>query len=112
MGYYATFYGGFTTFPIPDKVREKFPYMEYSVSKNKNTCEICFDGYDKYYEEEWIGKDGVLANIQPYVISGEVIFAGEDDCFWCYKYDCEKHGFLEGTGRVEYTFDKEVMRFE
>lgn len=113
MGYYASYTGTLTTKPLPDEIKGKlFEIESFNLHYGKNITEITFDNYDKYYPDNWRGKDGFLAIIQPYMISGEVTFAGEDDYFWCYTYDPGKHGFVEGSGRIEYDFDEEVMRFE
>ena len=112
MGYYASWGGTLVLRPnTPDNVIKTL-YNSFGVKVDENNYEVDFDGYDKYYEDEWVGKNGLLSLVNNYTEECYIEFHGEDNETWCFQYDKDKKGFIFGVGETVYKFDKEVMRFE
>ena len=110
MGYYATYYGNLRTRSLsePEKTaldlrlnywsdEDIFEDFDYGFAAD-NTCAITLSGNSKYYEEDV--KD-FLAEIEPYMDSGEIQYSGEDGEFW--QFEFRKGEWYYDIGHIEYT---------
>lgn len=115
MGYYVSYSGSFEVQPLPADVRkdiEDFDLDGIEILESGNRLSVDIYGCDKYHSDDWDCKGSILDMLLPYVIKGEIEFHGEDDDHWCYKYDPGLRGFIYGSGRIVYNFQKEVWNFE
>lgn len=112
MGYYANYNGAITLKEIPpQKIIDSF--AEYFENFDYYENDICFGGYEKYYEDS---VTELLESIKPYTSDGTVEYAGEDNCHWRFAFVDGK--WEEQDGEIVYGSNpinnkvKENMRAE
>ena len=110
MGYCATYYGDMKTRPLtpPEKTaldlrlrfwkdENVFEDFDYGFATD-DSCAITLSGNSKYYEEDV--KD-FLAEIEPYMNSGEIEYSGEDETFW--QFEFRNGNWYYNIGYIQYT---------
>jgi len=112
MGYTATWDGKIT---VRRDAAHVDPILEkYSGLGSNGTYAIGNDQYlyfgsggENYRDDEWYA---FLGEITPFTKEGEVEFAGEDNTFWCFRFDRKTGRWRELNGHVEYDeTDREVV---
>lgn len=106
MGYDATF-DAFITVPksvekeaIIQKIKDAFGVVEvWTDDKADKSYDLWFGEYVRYNEE---GIYAFLAEIEPYTISGEITYTGEDSSNWRHVFDSESHEWVEQDGYISY----------
>ena len=119
MSFYATFDAMITVSKSIDKeaiierIKDAFDIPEvWTDDKAENIFDLWFGEYAKYNEDSIYT---FLAEIEPYTISGEITYTGEDSSNWRHVFDSETHQWMEQEGYVAYREDgktiKESMAF-
>ena len=119
MGYDASFDALITVSKSVDKeaiierIKDAFDIPEvWTDDKVENSFDLWFGEYAKYDEDSIYT---FLAEIEPYTISGEITYTGEDSSNWRHVFDSETHQWMEQEGYVAYREDgktiKESMAF-
>ena len=119
MSFYATF-DAMITVPksvnkdtLIQKIKDAFDIPEvWTDDKAESSFDLWFGEYAKYNEDSIYT---FLAEIEPYTISGEITYTGEDSSNWRHVFDSETHQWMEQEGYVAYREDgktiKESMAF-
>ena len=119
MSFYATFDAMITVPKSVDKeaiiqrIKDAFEVTEvWTDDKAEKSFDLWF-GEDARYNEDSVY--AFLAEIEPYTISGEITYTGEDASNWRHVFDSETHQWMEQEGYVAYREDgktiKESMAF-
>ena len=119
MGYDASFDALITVSKSVDKeaiierIKDAFDIPEvWTDDKAEKSIDLWFGEYARYNEENIYA---FLAEIEPYTISGEIIYTGEDSSNWRHVFDSGTHQWMEQEGYVAYREDgktiKESMAF-
>ncbi len=119
MGYDASFDALITVSKSVDKeaiierIKDAFDIPEvWTDDKTESSFDLWFGEYAKYDEDSIYT---FLAEIEPYTISGEITYTGEDASNWRHVFDSETHQWMEQEGYVAYREDgktiKESMAF-
>ena len=64
--------------------------------------------YHAKYDEDSIY--AFLAEIEPYTVSGEITYTGEDASNWRHVFDSETHRWVEQEGYVAYREDGKTIK--
>ncbi len=109
MGYCATYYGGMTTRPLNEKEKlavdlrlrfwqdeNTFEDFDFDFTEH-DACVVTLSGNSRYYEDEV--KD-FLAELEPYLNSGEINYSGEDNAFW--RFEFRNGEWYYDLGHIEY----------
>lgn len=114
MSFYATFDAMITVPKSIDKdaiiqrIKDAFDIPEvWTDDKAENSFDLCF-GEDARYNEDSVY--AFLAEIEPYTISGEIAYTGEDASNWRHVFDSETHQWLEQEGYVAYREDGKTIQ--
>lgn len=104
MGYCADGGGLLTLKPNTnvDELNNKLANGSGCLSYQFDDNEIEFWCEDKYWE------DGVyedLEIVKPYIVSGELEFAGEDGAIWRIRFDSDTQEWIEENGTIVYGFE-------
>lgn len=106
MGYDATFDALITVSKSVDKeaiierIKDAFDIPEvWTDDKAENSFDLWFGEYARYNEESIYA---FLTEIEPYTISGEIIYTGEDSSNWRHVFDSENHQWVEQDGYIAY----------
>ena len=108
MGYYASFDGIviLSTELDPLETMEKAEDIFSGYGDNVEMTDLCdtdftllIGGYENYHEEEIIE---FLRSIEPYTISGEISYIGDDNSFWRQIYVPERKEWLDQVGEIVY----------
>lgn len=110
MGYCATYYGDMRTRPLNEQEKlaidlrlrfwqdeDVFEDLDFGFAAADNACVVTLSGNSRYYEESV--KD-FLAELEPYLESGEINYSGEDDTFW--RFEFRKDKWYKDIGHIEY----------
>ena len=119
MGYDASFDALITVSKSVDKeaiierIKDAFDIPEvWTDDKAESSFDLWFGEYAKYDEDSIYT---FLAEIEPYTISGEITYTGEDASNWRHVFDSGTHQWMEQEGYVAYREDgktiKESMAF-
>lgn len=122
-GFDASGYLTFQTYEDYEKAAEIFDkydrlnLSDFSEMKDKTNgtyyyCDVCGKGYG-YNEEDVLHS---LAEVIPYVTSGQIDYEGEDSALWRHQFNKEKEEWEELSGKITYenpvTFAKKDMDCE
>ena len=114
MGYDATFDALITVSKSVDKeaiierIKDAFDIPEvWTDDKAESSFDLWFGEYAKYDEDSIYT---FLAEIEPYTISGEITYTGEDSSNWRHVFDSETHQWVEQEGYVAYREDGKTIR--
>lgn len=114
MGYDATFDALITVSKSVDKeaiierIKDAFDIPEvWTDDKAEKSFDLWFGEYARYNEESIYA---FLAEIEPYTISGEIIYTGEDSSSWRHVFDSENHQWMEQEGYVAYREDGKTIQ--
>ena len=114
MSFYATFDAMITVSKSIDKeaiierIKDAFDIPEvWTDDKAENIFDLWFGEYAKYNEDSIYT---FLAEIEPYTISGEITYTGEDASNWRHVFDSGTHQWLEQDGYVAYREDGKTIR--
>lgn len=100
MGYYVS--GGGTVDFRPDITEDDFKRIEEilegsSIENSYSHSGVDLYQYEKYYEDEWLN---LLDNLSPFVIDGEINFAGANEYYWRFVFRDGK--FVDESGAIVY----------
>ena len=114
MGYDATFDALITVSKSVDKeaiierIEEAFDIPEvWTDDKAENSFDLWFGEFARYNEESIYA---FLVEIEPYTVSGEIIYTGEDSSNWRHVFDSEHHQWVEQEGYVAYREDGKTIK--
>lgn len=98
---------------IIQRIKDVFDVPEvWTDDKAESSFDLWFGEYARYNEDSIYA---FLAEIEPYTISGEITYTGEDASNWRHVFDSETHQWMEQEGYVAYREDgktiKESMAF-
>ena len=104
MGYCADGGGLLTLKPNTnvDELNNKLADSSGCLSYQFDGNEIEFWCEDKYWG------DGVyedLEIVKPYIVSGELEFAGEDGAMWRIRFDSDTQEWVEESATIDYNFE-------
>ena len=106
MGFYATFDAMITVSHSVDKdaiiqkIQDAFETHEVVVSGGtENSYDLWFGEYSNYRDDAIYA---FLAEIEPYTISGEIEYTGDDNSNWRHVFDSASHEWIEQDGYVAY----------
>lgn len=104
MGYCADGGGLLTLKPNTnvDELNNKLADSSGCLSYQFDGNEIEFWCEDKYWG------DGVyedLEIVKPYIVSGELEFAGEDGAMWRIRFDSDTQEWVEESAMIDYNFE-------
>ena len=106
MSFYATFDGMITVSDSVDKdaiiqkIQDAFETHEVVVSgETENSYDLWFGEYSNYRGDAIYA---FLAEIEPFTISGEIVYTGEDASNWRHVFDGASHEWIEQDGYVAY----------
>lgn len=106
MSFYATFDAMITVSKSVDKdaiiqkIQDAFCIAEVSIGgETENSYDLWFGEYTRYDDDEIYA---FLAEIEPYTISGEIVYTGEDASNWRHVFDGASHEWIEQDGYVAY----------
>jgi hypothetical protein len=113
MGYDASFDALITVSKSVDKeaiierIKDAFDIPEvWTDDKTESSFDLWFGEYAKYDEDSIYT---FLAEIEPYTISGEITYTGEDASNWRHVFDSETHQWMEQEGYVAYREDGKTI---
>ena len=114
MGYDASFDALITVSKFVDKeaiierIKAVFDIPEvWTDDKAESNFDLWFGEYAKYDEDSIYT---FLAEIEPYTISGEITYTGEDSSNWRHVFDSETHQWVEQEGYVTYREDGKTIK--
>ena len=114
MSFYATFDAMITVPKSVDKdaiiqrIKDTFDIPEvWTDDKAESSFDLWFGEYAKYNEDSIYT---FLAEIEPYTISGEITYTGEDSSNWRHVFDSETHQWMEQEGYVAYREDGKTIK--
>lgn len=119
MGFYAVCDALITVPKCVDKeaiiqrIKDAFEVVEvWTDDKTESSFDLWFGEYARYNEDSVYA---FLAEIEPYTISGEIAYIGDDSSNWRHVFDSENHQWVEQEGYIAYREDgktiKESMAF-
>ncbi len=114
MGYDATFDALISVSKSVDKeaiierIKEAFDIPEvWTDDKAENSFDLWFGEFARYNEESIYA---FLVEIEPYTVSGKIIYTGEDSSNWRHVFDSENHQWVEQEGYVAYREDGKTIK--
>ena len=114
MGYDASFDALITVSKSVDKeaiierIKDAFDIPEvWTDDKAENSFDLWFGEYARYNEENIYA---FLVEIEPYTISGEIIYTGEDSSNWRHVFDSESHEWIEQEGYISYKEEGKTIK--
>lgn len=106
MGYHATFNAAITLSKeidaeeIAQKAEKTFYVLDAAIENiTDKTFELWFGEYAPYYDTDICS---FLAEIQPYTISGEISYIGDDSEFWRFIFDEKSGKWVKEEGSIAY----------
>lgn len=109
MGYFAKADG---SAKIKEGVNQELLEQFLLNAREESNSDIGFNisgGYislwdsDSHWDEEYTL--GFLNTLNPYITEGCMVYTGEDDSIWRYKYNPEKGTWEEEFGSVDFSFE-------
>ena len=92
---------------IIQRIKDAFEVTEvWTDDKAEKSFDFWF-GEDARYNEDSVY--AFLAEIEPYTISGEITYTGEDASNWRHVFDSETHQWMEQEGYVAYREDGKTI---
>ena len=114
MGYDASFDALITVSKSVDKeaiierIKDAFGIPEvWTDDKAEKSFDLWFGEYARYSEEKIYA---FLVEIEPYTISGEIIYTGEDSSNWRHVFDSESHEWIEQDGYISYKEEGKTIK--
>lgn len=114
MGYDASFDALITVSKSVDKeaiierIKDTFDIPEvWTDDKAEKSFDLWFGEYARYNEDSVYA---FLAEIEPYTISGEIIYTGEDSSNWRHVFDSESHEWIEQEGYISYKEEGKTIK--
>lgn len=114
MGYDASFDALITVSKSVDKeaiierIKDAFDIPEvWTDDKAEKSIDLWFGEYARYNEDSVYA---FLAEIEPYTISGEIIYTGEDSSNWRHVFDSESHEWIEQEGYISYKEEGKTIK--
>lgn len=66
---------------------------------------------DRYCDEEeylafYEGDTSIFLDaLVPYIVEGEAVYSGEDDCNWRFRFDPDEQKWVEESATIDYNFE-------
>ena len=112
MGYSATFDGMIilSTKLDPLELQKKAQEVFLNNVAVTDLCEqdytLWLGGYERYHDDEVFA---FLRQINPFTISGEIEYCGDDNSLWRHVYDSKRKQWMEQDGEIVYESDGQTI---